>query len=279
MEREVHNITVPYLIRFSWATGEAMRQWEDRLSKARIFVQNTLPKLIVDNGVAKFAPIFPLEDEEFAVMADAFITGFYNSRATTKHKTIEFMGNRMSPLQVYGILDSNFDLSERWDVYRDIWQLALAPECCKKAYLECKQHDPYHSHYDSAAGKIKKIPDSSMNCLLAPVGFFTSPIVPCSLDCEHAHAKSREIEEIIMRADYGIYETLKTLMEMPIRIDSYRGMALVDTPMFKASFSTDAYKNKYVLDAKVKNPELFTYEDNWVARGANYPFKGIFTIA
>jgi hypothetical protein len=279
MEREVHNITVPYLVRFSWATGEAMRQWDDKLLNSRIFLQNTLPKLIVDNGFAKFAPIIPLEDEEFSHVADAFIASFYNSRWTTDYDIIRNMGDRTFPAQLYGNYECDFDLSNRWDIYRDLWQLALAPECCKKAYFDSPYKDPYHHLYDSAAGKIKKLPSIGMNCLLAPIGFYVSPIVPCSIECKHAHTRSMMIEELIMQADYGIYETLKMLMEMPVRIDSYRGISLVDTPMFKGEFTTDAYKGKYILDVKVKNPELFSYEHDWVAKGARFPFKGIFNLS
>jgi hypothetical protein len=280
MEREIHNIKVPYLVRFTWISGRAKEVWEDKVSNARVFIGNTLPKLLVHNKIAEFAPILPLEDEEYGSVADSYITSYYSTRWSTMSSVIDMNKSRSFQSQVYGnIAAINYDLNNRWDIYRDLWQLALAPECCKKAYFECPYKDPYHHLYDNAPGKIKTIHGAHMNCLLAPLGFFISPIVSCSLDCPHAAAMGEKIRKTIQDNDADIYITLKMITEMPLRIDSYRGIALVDTPMFKGLYTTDAYKNKYILDAKVRNPELFTYEHDWVARGANYPYRGIFTLS
>jgi hypothetical protein len=178
---------------------------------------------------------------------------------------------------VYGEAPSHVvGMHGRWDVLRDLYQLALAPDCCREAYFNSEMLDPYHVLYNNG-NHVNKFEDASMNSLLAPIGFFISPIVACSPNCQHAKKKALEIDNMLMTKNPMIYETLRMLLEMPIKVDSYRGIAIVDTPMFKATFATDALREKKLLKFKSDNPKLFNYDNDWVAIGSDFPFKGPFS--
>ncbi|WP_336783999.1 hypothetical protein [Paenibacillus illinoisensis] len=275
--REVHQINVPYLVRFVWASGTAKLQWERDVALAKSYLLNRFPRLIVDAGLADFAPTYN-PNVMTETVGDAVVTNHYPVRWSTEQTARRSHPQLVKTVGVYGKFDSQgIDLSNRWDLMRDIYQLALAPDCCKKAYFESPYRDPYHHLYEAARGRVKKLEGFEMNSLLAPLGLFISPIVPCSLDCKEAHEKGKEIAKLVQEDNDYVFGTLKMITEMPLRIDSYRGMACVDTPMFKGVFATDAYKEKVVLDVKPKNPDIFNYDYDWVAKGINFPFKGVFS--
>ncbi len=275
--KEVHEINIPYIVRFVWASGTAKLQWERDVVQAKTYLLNRFPRLIVDAGLAEFAPTFN-PNVMTEIIGKAVVTNHYPTRWSTDERSFRGHPQLIKDVGVYGKADlQGLDPSNRWDLMRDIYQLALAPECCKKAYFDSPYKDPYHHLYESAPGRIKRMKGFEMNSLLAPMGLFICPIVPCSLECEEAHKKGKEIASLIQSDNDHVFGVLKMITEMPLRIDSYRGMACVDTPMFKGVFATDAYKEKVVLDVKPKNPEIFNYGYDWVARGINFPFKGVFS--
>lgn len=275
--KEVHDIEIPYLVRFVWASSAAKEVWEKKIVEARGYLASRLPALLVEHGIAPFAPA---ADPSLIMepVGRAVITNHYPTRWSTHRSALSSHPGLLKEVGVIGRFNrDSYSLNGRWDILRDLYQIALAPDCCKKAYFDSPYRDPYHHLYEAAPGRIKKLESHKINSLLSPFGLFISPIVPCSLNCQHAIDKASEIDLLISRDNPVVYETLKTVTEMPLRIDSYRGMACVDTPMFKGVFSTDVYKNKYVLDVKPIGAESFSYEQDWVARGASFPFKGIFS--
>jgi hypothetical protein len=274
--KEVHNIIIPYLVRFVWTGTEAQQAWGTKIVDARDYLLKRFPSLLVESGIAKFAPTTDLELSN-RILGQAVVTNHYPVRWSTDEKAIANYPHLSKLIGTIGNYDIEFDSSNRWDLLRDLYQLALAPECCKKAYFESPYKDPYHHLYENERGKVKKMKSGVMNSLHAPLGLFISPIVPCSLNCEHAHNKALEIEAAVKSDNAEVHNTLKVVGEMPFRIDSYRGMACVDTPMFKGVFATDAYKEKSILDVRPSNTEVFTYSDEWVAKGARFPFKGQFS--
>lgn len=274
--RALHKITVPYIVRFIWASTEANKEWEKKIGEARAYLINRLPSLLVESGAAKFAPTTNTNIAS-EIIGDAMVANHYHSRWSTIESNIKSYPSLVRKVGVVGDYnDISFPTWERWDLLRDLYQLALAPDCCKQAYFNSDYKDPYHDLYDGVGGKLKRISTGAMNSLHAPLGLFVSPIVPCKLDCEHAKQKAMEIESLILLDNKEIHDTLIMVVEMPFRIDSYRGNACVDTPMFKGVFATDAYKESIILDAK-PNAEHFNYGLPWVAKGARFPFKGQFS--
>lgn len=271
---EVHNIKAPYIVRFMWASSKSKELWEDKIYKARMFLLDDLAKVVVDSGLAKFAPTNNIKIQTIK-LTRAFIANHYMSRWTNIEQIMaQNHPSNTNWCGVYGEYDGEVR-EDRWDLLRDLWQEALAPECCKEAYFNTKLNDPYLELF-GYGNSIKKI-DYSLNSLLAPIGLFLSPIVACSPDCQHAKDKSKQIEEVIKNHDSEIYETLRTVVEMPISVDSYRSAVVVDTPMFKAIYSSDAFKEKKILKVKPLNTELFNYSNDWVASGSVFPYKGTFS--
>jgi hypothetical protein len=235
MTTEVHDIVVPYISRFVWASGEAQRLLETQVNQAKVYLLNEFPKLIVDQGLAQFAPIRNVADQQLS-LAEGVILNHYFCRWNTMQHIMNAHPAFVTYLGIYGTFpETSFNMQERWDLMRDLYQLALAPDCCREAYFNTQHRDPYHELYENEPGKIKRIASGEMNSMLAPLGLFISPIVPCSLHCKAAHEKAILIGDAIKLTNPQVYETLKMIVEMPLRIDSYRGMALVDTPMFKGS--------------------------------------------
>jgi hypothetical protein len=276
MTTEIHDITVPYISRFVWASGIAKQLLEEKVNRAKVYLLTQFPKLIVDKDLARFAPIRDIQDQHYT-LREGVILNHYFCRWNTMQHVMDAHPAFVAPLGIYGREPQiSFEINERWDLMRDFYQLGLAPDCCREAYFKTQHRDPYHELYEQEPGKIKRIASGEMNSMLAPLGLFISPIVPCSLHCQAAHEKAILIGDTIKLDHPEVYETLKMIVEMPLRIDSYRGMALVDTPMFKGVFATDAYREKLVIDFKPNNPELFNYNHPWVASGKNFPFKGLF---
>jgi hypothetical protein len=277
MTTEVHDITVPYISRFVWASGDAQRLLEEQVNKAKVYLLYNFGRLMVDKNLAPFAPV---RDSQYHnhQLGEGVILNHYFCRWNTMQSIKEAHAAFVAPLGIYGQQPTMpFEVSERWDLLRDFYQLGLAPDCCREAYFKTTHRDPYHELYENEPGKIKRIASGEMNSMLAPLGLFISPIVPCSLHCKAAQEKAILIGDAIKLDNPEVYATLKMIVEMPLRIDSYRGMALVDTPMFKGVFATDAYREKRVIDFKPSNPELFNYNHPWVASGKNFPFKGLFS--
>jgi hypothetical protein len=269
---EVHDIKIPYITRFVWGSGKTQKKWESKINSAKFFLMNNFPQLMVDSGLSEFAPT--LTTYKNKNIGKLVISNHYFCRWTNIEYYKTAMPDNMRDCYVIGKYDYQIK-EDRWDVLRDLWQEALAPDCCKEAYFKSEHNDPYVSLY-GASNSIKKI-DYRLNSFLAPVGLFMSPIVPCSLNCSHAIEKAKLIENAIKKYDKEIYSTLKLVLEMPLQIDSYRGMVIVDTPMFKAVYASDAFKEKKILKIKPNNPELFNYSEDWVVQGNKFPYKGTFS--
>lgn len=272
---EKHNIIVPYITRFIWGSNIAKEKWENKIEAAKSFLRDDFPRLVVDNGLAKFAPTNNT-NLKLTHVGNALVTNHYPTRWCNRSDQMKHMPNAIKPIHIYGEYHGDV-LLERWDILRDLWQEALAPECCKEAYFKSKLDDPYLELL-GYGNTVKKISNFSSNNLLAPIGLYINPVVGCSINCKEVQKISSKIEEIIKSFDNEIFETLKMMCEMPVQVDFYRGMALIDTPIFKANFSTDALKEKKLIKLKCENPELFSYQHDWVVSGSTFPYKSIFQI-
>lgn len=252
---KVHDFKVTPLVRLLWASKGSKEYWEPKLKG----VQELVRKARIEaykRGILKTLSLFIHNGIE-ANLEDGINHGkerFAFSCSPTPHREHKFYYHKLGAgkMHFFTNTDDIFEFSE--DFYRDN-ELSLT-----LGYSEANLQNFMWFTNKSSNGIIdpsaEMINVDKMNYLLNPflrhLGLSILPYVAKSWDDEYSINLANQILDVMKEIDAEATKDLISLLEMPTRYSSWRGIADVTTPIFKSYTNTTSYVDKIVVDYEVK---------------------------
>lgn len=97
------------------------------------------------------------------------------------------------------------------------------------------------------------------NVVLRVFGLRLAPMLPHSFDCPECIAQVHPLVTLAMDLDPAAATDLLTLLEMPLRWDCLKGIAIIHTPIFRCHVNSVACYPRYVLDYEASHPRYFDW--------------------
>lgn len=154
--------------------------------------------------------------------------------------------------------------------HEGIGDLLGYPKCCQKFFKETWPNvsvDPIYEAALNTKGAREKIWDKSMqpilrsekpilsvachpfcNNMLRYFGIRITPHLTCSMQCEKTIAWGEEWFDIMKQVDEEAADWAKELLSMPLTWNCYKGIVIIDTPLFRATSNSDTTMIKKIVE-------------------------------
>lgn len=185
-----------------------------------------------------------------------------------KHQPVE----KGKPYHVYGAAVKNDDLEAgelfveytkaRPTNHLGIGGLLGYPNCCTEFFstswgkvsvdpmyeAACTTPDALITEGDSQAGSVTVECHPYANNMLRCFGIRLTPHLSCNLQCEDTIIWGEEWVEIMRQKDAEATDWLIELLSMPLTWNCYKGVAIVDTPIFRGVTNSDTTRTKKIVN-------------------------------
>jgi len=141
-----------------------------------------------------------------------------------------------------------------------IAELLGYPKCCSEFFTETWSRVSIDPMYEAAVktpsaevaedGVITVSTHPYANNLLRYFGLRITPHLTCSLQCEETIKWGEEWIEIMRQIDDEATDWVVELLSMPLIWDCYKGVAIIDTPVFRGITNSDMTLTKKVVKNK-----------------------------
>lgn len=111
-----------------------------------------------------------------------------------------------------------------------------------------------------------------LNPFLRHLGISLLPYVPKSWKDEYSLELAGKIFNMVKEIDEEIAKDLQTLLELPTKWDCWRGVAIIDTPIFKSVTDSVPYKVKQEVKYEVKMTHLLRLFIPGATYGIVFPY-------
>jgi len=167
------------------------------------------------------------------------------------------------PYHVYGaaVLEGNEKIGEEFkrinispSDHDRIGEMLGYPKCCRDFFTEVWATDSIDPIYESALNtdNVESIPvdgekkdmlrvkcNPYANQMLRYFGIRLTPHLSHSMTCEDTIKMGKEWEKVMRKLDNEATDWLIELLSMPVKWDCYKGVAIIDTPIFRGVTSSD----------------------------------------
>lgn len=153
--------------------------------------------------------------------------------------------------QEAGELFTEYSLSNPTN-HKGIGKLLGYPECCTEFFEKYWSKVSVDPIYESAINTDGCEPSEYSNKLEVTVkchpycnnmlryfGIRLTPHLPCSMQCKETVRWGEEWVEIMRQIDNEATDWLIELLSMPLTWDAYKGIAIIDTPVFRGITNSD----------------------------------------
>lgn len=263
--------------RLIWASKDAKEYWDDKFKRVQVLVSIAQLEAF-KKGVLKSFTLFQYKGTDYTELINSFPEG------TEEKLRIEASNIRFRPHKAY--LAS---LGEGWiTLYSNSNIITMNKDSIKdyELYLSFGYSNadmPNYFWYNSkVTNKIidpsmEMANDSEFNFLLNPylrhLGIYILPYIAKSWDDQYSLNLANNILDIMREIDEETTKDLITLLEMPIRISSWRGVTEIDIPIFKTMTNTTTYKEKIVKEYEIKMSYLLRDFIPGAPYGIRFPWK------
>ena len=154
---------------------------------------------------------------------------------------------------VYGVLARDkhtleeFVEAERRHEHSTIGRLLGYPECCVKRFSEYWSRgivDPIYEITNSTEPVVETVFHPACNQALRYFGVRLTPHLPCSPNCEETVLWGMQWYKVMLELDRGVARLLWSYLSLPFTWDCYRGVAIVETPLFIGVTNSTPYASK-----------------------------------
>uniref|UniRef100_A0A6M3LYH2 Uncharacterized protein n=1 Tax=viral metagenome TaxID=1070528 RepID=A0A6M3LYH2_9ZZZZ len=137
-----------------------------------------------------------------------------------------------------------------------IGELLGYPTCCTEFFNETWSHKSIDPIYEAAietpdAREIDNVIEVSChpycNNMLRYFGIRITPHLTCSMQCEETIKWGEEWIEIMRQIDDEATDWVIELLSMPLTWDCYKGVAIIDTPLFRGVTNSDMTMEKKMV--------------------------------
>lgn len=141
--------------------------------------------------------------------------------------------------------------------HQGIADLLGYPECCSKFFTDVWEGDCVDPMYEAACNTpdvdiIKSLKEeiATVHChpycnnMLRYFGIRIVPHLTCSLQCEESISWANEWMEIMYQIDPQAADWTVELLSSPMTWDCLKGIAIIDTPIFRGVSNSNNYKLK-----------------------------------
>lgn len=269
-------IAIEGLIPFTrciWRNKECKAEWEPKLREASRIYNISEWKMVAEHK--RKCGTIHVNKNNFEQMLDKLAEDglFFKPIARTasyqgfSHRHIVPKSNE--DYNVYGVLAYDKDdalefakLSNSRDknMHIGIGELLGYPRCCSDAFTErwsggiidpifeaaMKTKNVEYHHEDSVLLlKLDKVPIET-NQMLRYFGLRTTSHLPCAFDCKETIKIAKNWKDVMKKTDEKAFDYLKELLEMPLRWDSYHGIVICTTPIFRG-VTTTGYNERRII--------------------------------
>ncbi len=252
--RKTTEIDIPPVTRKVWWSLEDKTKWEKRLPRVRaVYSAAELVTVVVGMrrvyvyhvNSSKFEESYELLRENGMVFYPINKGGIYQG-FSHKHRPVE----KGKPYQIYGAAVKIDDLeagklfveySKSPDGHKEIGELLGYPVCDTKFFEKVWPdiQDPMWESAVNASGKKKRGDTVTVRChpycnqMLRYFGLRITPHLPHSMQCEKTIAWGEQWVNIMRQIDSDATDWLIELLSMPLTWNFYKGIAIIDTPIFR----------------------------------------------
>lgn len=144
-----------------------------------------------------------------------------------------------------------------------IAELLGYPKCCSEFFAETWSKVSIDPMYEAAMNTTEDKNASKLdvenvsgialnvhpycNNMLRYFGMRITPHLPCSMQCEETIKWGEEWIEIMRQIDDEATDWVIELLSIPLTWDCYKGVAIVDTPLFRGTTNSDMTPTKKVV--------------------------------
>lgn len=157
--------------------------------------------------------------------------------------------------QEAGELFTKYSTGELTD-HTGIGDLLGYPTCCTAFFNENWSHTSIDPIYEAAIetpdsrvvdGVVEVATHPYCNNMLRYFGIRITPHLTCSMTCDETIKWGEEWIEIMRQIDEEATNWLLELQSMPLTWDCYKGVAIIDTPLFRGVTNSDTTLTKKVV--------------------------------
>jgi len=286
--------------RLTWINQKAIEEWAPRLQNVRsltyrLEIASVAQDLRRVTTVNLTPQTFENDLDSFAKQGLIFVPMNRIKKYTGFAHRHEYASGSDPDTYVFGIVCRNIkDGMAFQEFIRDpngtnhhgIGDLLGYPKCCRDFFqytfgLSQIPDTPWHQGLNSPAiGEFtptyRKVEGyAALNAMLRYWGIRLAPHLPCSYHCD---ASTKWVDDIwwplAQKLDSKAAEDLMILLEMPLRFDVHKGIAIVDTPLFRGYTNSVPCYPAHVLDFSSIDPKFYTHEEmaKWTSPGLTYPY-------
>ena len=245
-------------------------EWEPRISKIRSLYAEAEKQTFLDGmrrvyvyhvNSGRFDASYKFLRENDLVFYPTNKSGAY-SGFSHKHMPVE----AGKPYTLYGaaVRRDDKEAGELFEKYSksnpvnhvEIGRLLGYPGCCLDFFNETWNKTSIDTIYESATNtKDAVIEDNTVTVECHPycnnmLRYFSAritPHLPCSMTCEDTIKWGKQWIEVMNKIDAEATEWVVELLSMPLTWNCYRGVAIIDTPIFRGVTNSDSAPEKKIV--------------------------------
>lgn len=158
--------------------------------------------------------------------------------------------------QEAGELFTQYSLGDKTD-HTGIGDLLGYPECCVEFFNTVWPGTSVDPMYEAAISTKKaEVNEDTVtvrthpycNNMLRYFGLRITPHLPCSMQCEETIKWGEEWIEVMRQIDDEATNWLIELLSMPLTWNCYKGVAIIDTPIFRGVTNSDGSLTKKIVN-------------------------------
>ena len=268
-KRNMTKIDIPPITRRVWWNLKVKKTWEKRFPRMRkVYGDAELATVLVGMRRVYVYHINSNKfDESYAMLRENGLVFFPTNKGgiysgfSHKHRPVE----KGKPYQLYGaaVKADDLEAGRLFVEYSKVankttelgGELLGYPDCDTK-FFETIWPDIQDPMFESALntpGKKKKGDTVTVSChpycnqLLRYFGFRITPHLSHSMQCEKTIAWGAEWIKIMSQIDADATEWLVELLSMPLTWNFYKGVAVIDTPIFRGVTNSNVSVDRKII--------------------------------
>jgi hypothetical protein len=287
---ELLDFTMPPFARIQWASKVIKDKYEPMFEKAKR-VYGILEKESVKHGIRHVttdsvtADNFDFVQKEYIKNGLIFLplrkVGTYNGFSNYHPPVVNGQ-----PWHYYGVVADSIEYAEQFahaesiNDHATMGKLLGYPECCidmlnnvwAKGYV-----DPIFQQAQNSSNEIKKTETDNLivikghdwesNSLLRPFNIGTIFHIKDRIDCPHTLKIARDWIKLGQELNIDGLREMEMFQRMPMEWDALKGIAIIKTPLFKASINSVTCTEKH----QVRLEGTFYPED--APNGIHFPWR------
>jgi len=253
-----------------WWSPQLQEEWEPRLNRVRdvyfeaekqTFLKGMRRVFVYHVNSLRFDASYEFLRENDLVFYPTNKSGTYQG-FSHKHMPVE----RGKPYTLYGaaVKSDDKEAGKLFVEYSksspvnhvEIGRLLGYPQCCLDFFDETWNRETVDPIYESAIkteGAMVEDNTVTVEChpycnnMLRYFSIRITPHISCSMQCEETIKWGEQWIEVMNKIDSEATKWIIELLSMPITWDCYRGVAIIDTPIFRGVTNSDSAPTKKIV--------------------------------